>query len=242
VKSQDRRISYDVARSRRTTADIIIERDGSVLVRAPKWADDPRVEGIVESKQYWIYRTLAEWRDLNATRVLREYKNGEGFLYLGRAYRLLLVEDQEDQEDQEDRGEPLALKNGRFCLRRTLVEVGGIAAAQSAFSDYYTAHGLERIGKRVAYWAPKVGVTSRGVDVRDTGNRWASCSPGGRLAFHWKCMMAPLTIVDYIVVHELCHLHHRDHTDAFWNEVDKVMPTYRERKQWLRQHGAGLDV
>lgn len=231
-----RSISYDIARSRRSTADIIIERDGSVLVRAPEWADDPKVETIVESRQYWIYRTLAEWRDLNATRVLREYKNGEGFLYLGRAYRLLLIEDQEDQ------GEPLALKNGRFCLRRTLVEVGGIAAAQSAFRDYYTAHGLERIGKRVAYWAPKVGVTWRGVDVRDTGNRWASCSPGGRLAFHWKCMMAPLTIVDYIVVHELSHLHHRDHTDAFWNEVDKVMPTYRERKQWLRQHGAGLDV
>jgi predicted metal-dependent hydrolase len=55
-------------------------------------------------------------------------------------------------------------------------------------------------------------------------------------------MMGPLTIIDYIVVHELCHLHHKDHTDAFWNEVDKLMPSYSERKQWLRRHGAGLDL
>ncbi len=81
--SQDNRFRYEVVRSRRSTADIVIERDGSVLVRAPEWADDDQVANIVESKHYWIYQSLAEWRDLNATRVLREYKNGEGFLYLG---------------------------------------------------------------------------------------------------------------------------------------------------------------
>lgn len=55
-------------------------------------------------------------------------------------------------------------------------------------------------------------------------------------------MMAPQTIIGYIVVHELCHFHHRDHTDAFWNGVDKVLPSYRERKEWLRRHGATLDI
>jgi predicted metal-dependent hydrolase len=71
-------------------------------------------------------------------------------------------------------------------------------------------------------------------------DRWASCGSIGVLNFHWKCMMAPPRIIDYIVVHELCHFHHRNHTDAFWNEVDKVMPDYRERKEWLRKHGASL--
>ncbi len=188
---------------------------------------------IVEAKRYWIYKNLAEWRDLNATRVLREYKNGEGFLYLGRSYRLLLVGDQ---------AEPLLLKNGRFCLRRDLVDAGAIEAAKAAFRDYYIARGRERIVQRVNYYAPKVGVAPREVGVRELGNRWASCSPNGNLAFHWKCMMAPQTIIDYIVVHELCHFHHLDHTDAFWNEVDKVIPNYGERKEWLRKHGAGLDV
>ncbi len=230
---QDNPISYDVIRSRRSTADIIIERDGSVLVRAPEWADDEQVANIVESRHYWIYQGLAEWRDLNATRVLREYKNGEGFLYLGRAYRLLLVSDQIEQ---------VQLKNGRFSLRRDLVEQGEIASARAALRDFYIAKGVERIGARVNYYAPKVGVDPAGVEVKELGHRWASCSASGKLDFHWKCMMAPATIIDYIVVHELCHLHVRDHTNAFWNEVDKVMPDFRERKEWLKRCGAALDV
>lgn len=226
-------IVYAVVRSRRSTADIIVERDGSVLVRAPESATNAQIARIVSAKEYWIYRTLAEWRDLNATRVLREYKNGEGFLYLGRAYRLSLIEHQDV---------PLRLKNGRFLLRRELVENGVVQSAKDAFRSYYIERGQERIPKRVEYYAPKVGVEPSGVGVRDLGHRWATWSPSGKLAFHWKCMMAPLTIVDYIVVHELCHFHHGDHTEAFWNEVDKVMPNYRERKEWLRKHGAGLDV
>jgi len=226
-------IDYKIVRSRRATADIVVERDGRITVRAPATLPDERVEDIVEAKRYWIYKTMAEWRNLNATRVLREYRNGEGFLYLGRSYRLLLVAGQE---------EPLMLKGGRFCLRRDVVDNGDIAAAQSAFCDYYIARGLERLNERVNYYAPKVGVAPKGIDVRELGHRWASCSPTGRLAFHWKCMMAPQTIIDYIVVHELCHFHQLDHTDAFWNEVDKIMPVYRERKEWLRINGAGLDV
>lgn len=226
-------IDFEIVRSQRATADIVIERDGRVLVRAPVSVPDQRIEDLIEAKRYWIYKNLAEWRDLNATRVLREYRNGEGFLYLGRSYRLLLVANQEA---------PLSLKNGRFCLRRDLVDQGAIEAAKVAFQDYYIERGSERIAQRVNYYAPKVGVTPLNIDVRELGNRWASCSPRGNLAFHWKCMMAPQTIIDYIVVHELCHFHQLDHTDSFWNEVDKVMPAYREQKEWLRVHGAGLDV
>ena len=126
--SRDKDISYEVVRSRRSTADIVVERNGKIVVRAPATLPDERIEDIVEAKRYWIYKTLAEWRDLNATRVLREYRNGEGFLYLGRSYRLLLVADQE---------EPVELKDGRFCLRRDFVDRGDVAAAQAAFRDYY---------------------------------------------------------------------------------------------------------
>ncbi len=231
--SRDKGIAYEVIRSSRSTADIVIERDGSVVVRAPEWADDDQVANLVESKHYWIYQGLAEWRDLNATRVLREYKNGEGFLYLGRAYRLLLVRNQ---------GEPLQLKDGRFSLRRDVVEQGEIAAAKTAFRDFYVYQGLKRLRGRVDYYAPKVGVEPTGVEVKELGHRWGSCSASGKLSFHWKCMMAPQTIIDYIVVHELCHVHRRDHTDAFWNEVDKVLPDYGERREWLRRFGAGLEV
>lgn len=231
--SRDSDLSYDVVRSRRTTADIVVERDGRVVVRVPASIPHQRIEDLVKAKRYWIYRTLAEWRDLNATKVLREYRNGEGFLYLGRSYRLILVGDQD---------EPLLLKSGRFWLRRDLVNRGEVAGAKSAFRDYFIARGLEWIPERVRYYAPKVGVRPRDIDVRELGHRWASCSPKGNLAFHWKCMMAPPTIIDYIVVHELCHFHYLNHAEAFWNEIDKVMPNFRERMEWLKKNGAAMDV
>jgi predicted metal-dependent hydrolase len=148
-------------------------------------------------------------------------------------YRLLLTAYQE---------EALLLKGGRFHMRRDLADQGSIQAAQTAFRDYYIARGLERITSRIDYYAPKAGISPGKISVRDLSHRWASCSPNGNLAFHWKCMMAPPTIIDYIVIHELCHFHHLDHTDAFWNEVDKLMPAYRERKEWLKKNGTSMDV
>jgi predicted metal-dependent hydrolase len=233
VPTAPKEISYQIERSHRRTADIVIERDGRVLVRAPHSVSHSRIEEIVDAKRYWIYKNLAEWRDLNATRVIREYRNGEGFLYLGRAYRLLFTSDQE---------QPLMLRSGRFCLHRDIADKGDIERAKAAFREFYISRGVDRITQRVEYFAPKVGITARRVEVRELGHRWASCSPKGNLAFHWKCMMAPPTIIDYLIVHELCHLHHLDHTENFWNEVDKVMPEYRERKEWLRKNGAAMDL
>ncbi|MCK5640754.1 MAG: M48 family metallopeptidase [Gammaproteobacteria bacterium] len=219
--------------SPRKTTDIVIERNGAISVRPPTNFTPEQVDAVVESKRMWIYRNLAEWKDLNASAVAREWVNGETFLYLGRAYRLSLVSDQSCD---------LQLKEGRFCLSRAVIEQGGTAAARQAFESYYINKGMQRISERVAWFAPKVGVQVSSIKVKEMGYRWASCGKSGTLNFHWKCMMAPPKIIDYIVVHELCHFHHRNHTDAFWNEVDKVMPDFRERKEWLRVQGASLDV
>jgi predicted metal-dependent hydrolase len=217
----------------RQTTDIVIERDGVVSVRPPLRMTPEQVDETVFSKRMWIYRNLAEWRDLNATKVAREWVNGESFLYLGSSYRLLLV-------DQQD--EPLKLKDGRFQLLRSAIEHGGRFGAQQAFEDFFTSRGLPRVAARVSHFAKRVGVPHGHVQIKDLGFRWATCLPKGDLHFHWKCLMAPLNVLDYIVVHELCHMRLRDHSDAFWNEVDKVLPNYREHKEWLRQRGAHLDL
>jgi len=149
IAPEQTQISYDVIRSRRSTADIIIERDVRIVVRAPQSVTDQQIEDIVKAKQYWIYKALAEWRDLNATRVLREFKSGEGFLYLGRAYRLSLTSEQDV---------PLRLTNGRFSPLRDLADDSDDSTAKDAFKAYYTAQGIERIGGRVAYYAPRIGV------------------------------------------------------------------------------------
>lgn len=223
-------IQYTLKRSKRKTASIYIERDGAVSILVPENLTKKQIDELIENKRRWIYRNLAEWQDLNAARVRREYVNGEGFLYLGRTYRLKLV---------ESRDKALVLKDGYFCLRAN----GSTALDPDAvFKEFYREKGKRRISERVEYYQRRMGVEPKAVRIIDLKNRWASCSPGGNLNFHWKCMMAPPTVLDYIVVHELVHLRYPNHTKAFWNEVDKVMLDYGERKEWLRINGAGMDL
>lgn len=223
-------IQYTLIRSQRKTASIYIERDGKVSVLVPEKLTTRQIEDLLEGKRKWIYQNLAEWQDLNARKVQRDYVNGEGFLYLGRSYRLKLVPEQ---------SEPLMLKDGYFCLRS-----GNVSDldADAAFKEFYRAKGAVRIPPRVAYYQTKIDVEPKAVKVMDLKHRWASCTAKGNLNFHWKCMMAPLTVLDYIVVHELVHLIHPNHSASFWNELDKVMPDYQDRKAWLRDNGAGMDL
>jgi len=225
-------IQYSLTRSRRRrkTASICIERDGRVSLRVPNHFTVERVEQFIESNRAWIYKHLAAWQDRNAARIEREYVDGEGFLYLGRTYRLKIVEEQD---------EPLVLKGGYFCLRSDRAP-SRFSKTEEVFKDFYRRMVIRKVLERVAYYQERMGVIAGKVTVTESRHRWASCSAKGNLNFHWKCMMAPLTIIDYIVVHELAHLLHHRHDTAFWNVVDKVLPDYRERSQWLKVNGAGL--
>ncbi|AMU93099.1 metal-dependent hydrolase [Sphingopyxis terrae subsp. terrae NBRC 15098] len=226
-------IEFTLIRSERKTADIVIERSGDVIVRAPVGIEDEKIREVVADRALWVHRSLAEWEDLNASRRHRPLVQGQGFAYLGRSYRLKFVPDSDV---------PLRLKNGRWELSEDFVARDGEAAARKAFRDYYIAKGMQIFSERLRQLAPLVGVKPGEVAVKELGYHWASCGTGGAMNFHWKTLMAPQTVIDYIVVHELCHLRHRDHSDAFWNEVDKVLPRYRERKEWLRVNGAALDI
>ncbi|WP_316219266.1 SprT family zinc-dependent metalloprotease [Bradyrhizobium sp. SZCCHNR2026] len=226
-------IEFTLLRSARKTADIVIERSGDVIVRAPVEVEDEKVVQAVADRALWVHRSLAEWEELNASRRHRPLVQGQGFPYLGRSYRLKFVADTDV---------PLRLKNGRWELSETFVAKEGEPAARKAFRDFYIEKGLQIFSERVQSLAPLVGVEPGKIVVKELGYYWASCGIGGALSFHWKTLMAPQSVIDYIVVHELCHLRHRDHSDAFWNEVDKVLPRYRERKEWLRVNGAALDV
>ena len=226
-------MQYEIIRSRRKTADIIINRDGNVIVRVPEGTGDDKVSKIVRSKNVWIQKQLADWKEKNSARMIREYKNGESFYYLGRNYRLKLHEKQNP---------PLRIVGECFYLNSEILKNGGIEAAKSAFRHFYILKGREIIPERVEYFSPKVGVHSKSVEVRDLGYRWGWCSPKGKINFHWKVIMAPKTIIDYIVVHELCHIHYLNHKDVFWEEMSQIIPDYREKKEWLRVNGVSFDL
>jgi predicted metal-dependent hydrolase len=226
-------IEFTLIRSDRKTADIVIERSGDVIVRAPTDIGDDRILQVVADRALWVHRSLAEWEELNASRKHRPLVQGQGFLYLGRSYRLKFV---------PKSSVPLLLRDGRWELSEIFLATQGEAAARKAFRDFYSVKGEQIFAERVAHFAPLVGVSPGSMVVKELGYHWASCGTAGALNFHWKTLMAPQTVIDYIVVHELCHLRHREHSDAFWNEVDKVLPRFQQRKEWLRRHGASLDI
>lgn len=223
-------IEYSLKKSERKTTSIYIERDGSVSVLAPAPFEHDKIEQIIEKKRSWIYRNLAEWEDLNRTRVHREYVNGESFLYLGRHYRLQLVE----PKDQEA---PLIFLHNQFWLRKDAVE-----QAPEHFKQFYKAKLSKKLKERLKIYQPKMGVVPIDVKVMELQNRWGSCTAKGVINFHWKCAMLPTSVLDYVVVHELTHIDNSSHNAAFWRSVEKVMPGYEEQKSWLKLNGAGMSL
>ncbi len=99
---------------------------------------------------------------------------------------------------------------------------------------------LSVIPKRVAYFAGQMGVTYGRITIRNQKTRWGSCSSKGNLNFNCLLMLVPPAVLDYVVVHELCHRKEMNHSARFWKEVEKVLPAYREQEKWLKVHGSGI--
>jgi len=211
---------------RRKTVSIFIERDGSVKVLAPISASVEKVEAAIKSKEYQIFSKLAKWKELNQGKVKREYVNGQSFLYLGRNYRLKITENQ---------NVPLRISGGFFVLDKEYLPKAG-----KVFKDFYRARALQKIQERLTVLNEKFSHRPTSIKVLELQNRWASWTPKNGLNFHWKCIMAPVSVLDYIIIHEMVHLKHPNHSPEFWNELDKKMPDYREQETWLKRNGVKL--
>lgn len=111
---------------------------------------------------------------------------------------------------------------------------------RAALTRRYIDAAKEYFPKRVAYFHQFTGGTYSRITIRDQKTRWGSCSSKGTLSFNWRLMLAPPAILDYVVVHELCHLKHMDHSPAFWQAVGEVFPDYASARKWLRKHGQEL--
>lgn len=213
---------------RRKTVSIFIERDGSVRVLAPLSATDEKIEQAVKSKEYQIYTKLARWNERNQGKVHREFVNGQSFLYLGRNYRLSI----EDEQDV-----PLKISGGFLRLDRNYLN-----QADKVFKDFYREKALQKIKERLNLIEEKFHHKPSVVKVSELQNRWASWSPNNALNFHWKCIMAPVAVIDYIITHELVHLRYPNHSIEFWNELDKKMPNYRDHEDWLKKNGVKMSL
>ena len=222
-------LQFEVRRSaRRRSVQITVDRGGELILTAPEECAPSTMTSFVREKKFWIYTKLAEKDALPSRAPAKKYVTGEGFPYLGRSYRLLLVKRQDV---------PVKLTGGRFMMHRDEVEHG-----RARMIEWYSARGQDWIQNRAEPFARRLGVKPTGFRVQNLGYRWGSCTSSGTLNFHWRTMLLPPSIVDYVIVHELVHLLEPHHTPKFWSRVERILANYAERRRWVRESHAASEL
>jgi predicted metal-dependent hydrolase len=215
-----------LVRARRRTIALIVERDGSLTVRAPKRASLRDIEQFIHEKKDWILRTRERFRSI-PERPQKNYIDGEMFLFLGNEYPLQLVPAQR----------PALKFNDQFTLARASQN-----RAEALFTRWYKEQALLLISERVEYYSRLYGFQPKQVKISSAKTRWGSCTSTGNLNFTWRLIMASLDVVDYVVIHELAHLRVHNHSPKFWKQVEAIDPHYKVKRKWLRLHGEMLNL
>lgn len=220
------RIAYEVRRGKRQkTVAIAVEADGAVVLRAPPDIPVSKLDTIVHRKARWIVDRRKKTSDRPPPLTERQLVSGETFLYLGRQYRLKVR-----------RGTAgVRLEGGHL-----VAEVPYPSNVRDALVKWYRAHAARRLPEMVAEWAPAVGVDLPEVLIRDQRKRWGSCDDRGVLRLNWRIIQAPRKLAEYVIVHELVHLVHREHSRSYWSSLGRVMPDYDWRREELRRLGGSL--
>lgn len=223
-------IAEVIRTNRSKSADVRVE-DGAVSIVVPKGLDSDRITQILDDKRQWIKNKIHLHRDAMPVSS-KDYVSGESFTYLGRNYRLKV-----------NRGhfKPVKLVQGRLIVT---VPNGTEQPhmIRNALVRWYKHHAEQKLQEKAERYAAIIGVEPTGVGIKTFKSRWGSCSSKGKIDFNWKIIMAPNRMVDYVVVHELCHLMHHDHSPKFWKEVERVVPDYQTCKDWLRANSSTLDI
>jgi len=211
--------------ARRRSIGITVKRDGELVVAAPVRTSARRLEEVVRAKLPWVRRKLAEFEALGPPPEPRQYVAGELFPYLGREYPLALA----DRPPA-----PVALRDGALEVDRMLD-----GNARAAILAWYQERAREYVDEAVARYVPLVGAAPAAVVVRDLGKRrWGVCDHRTlTVSFHWHLITQPPELVDYVVVHELAHLHEPNHGAGFWRRVADVLPDCKQRRRQLSQRG-----
>ena len=214
-----------LVRSRRKTIALIVQRDGTLTVRAPLRMAEVRIREFVETHADWIARNQATVRAAVPLPPKR-YEAGEKFLFLGQSYPLMIVSRQRPG---------LTFDGHAFRLAKS-----ALPKAEEAFVRWYKGQAALLLLERVQFQAGKYGFHYQKIRISSARTRWGSCSTSGTLSFTYRLVMAPLQVVDYVVVHELVHTQVKNHSKTFWGRVGEIMPDYKVRRAWLKKNGQHL--
>jgi predicted metal-dependent hydrolase len=188
----------------RKTLQITVDRDASLILRAPTTVTRKQAEQFVRSKRNWVYRKLAEKDALVGPPVVKRFVDGEGFAYLGRNYRLKL----------HNSVDAVRLSNGRFLMSPETARHG-----TEAMRRWYTTTGRPWLQQRAEPWIKRLELGDVGIVVLDLGHRWGSTRGHSTINIHWAALQLPPSLIDYVLAHELAHVKHQNHTPDFWQSV-----------------------
>ena len=224
-----------IRRLRRRTASICVKADNTVIVSVPALLSQKKINQLVQEKSDWIQRRLKINHEMRQKFKPKAYVSGEALPYLGRNYRLQLI---------EGVLKPASLSRGRLVVQIPPLDSGELRTAHivEQLTNWYQKQALNHLTEKTEYFAESIGVTPADIRVKSYKSRWGSCHVDGRIFYNWRIIMAPHAVIDYLVVHELCHLIHHNHSREFWQQVESAMPDYRAAKAWLKENGPGLKL
>jgi predicted metal-dependent hydrolase len=210
-----------IIRSKRRTLALIVNPDGSLIVRAPWQTPGRSIREFVEKNAQWIGKKQTQALAARPPNP-KKFIPGELFMYLGNAYPLEIV----DQQIV-----PLQLAEN-FKLAQSAE-----SKAPEVFEQWYRGQARQVLNERVRLYASLHHLPYQGIRVTSARGRWGSCSARGSLNFSWRLILAPIEVVDYVVVHELVHTVFHNHSRQFWARLETILPDYREHKKWLKTDG-----
>lgn len=220
----DYQIKYS---SKRKKVNISVERDRSVIIRAPLGVTKEKIEDIIKSKKDWIIEKINHKQKYPVDLAPKEFVSGETMMYLGRNYQLAVIDEDIDGVQF----------NQKFLISKSKQQ-----EAYSLFKKWYCEKAKSKIEDKVNMYAKNLGVDVNKVRISDMKYRWGSCTPSNNVIFNWRIIKAPMYVVDYLIVHELAHLIESNHTSKFWNIVSIQVPQYLKSKEWLKKYGHLLEI
>jgi len=216
-----------IIKSKRKSITIAIQPDGNLLVKAPVLMSDSEILKWVKTKTAWIIRRREKVLERQVVNPPKHYVSGERFLYFGKEYEL-------EVRISSGRAGMVGIVDDKIVL---FSKTGEGIEVESVLSNWYKNQAKIIISKRVHFYAGQMGETFERITIKSQKKRWGSCSSARNLNFNWRLIMAPQEVMDYVVVHELCHLRQMNHSEAFWREVETVLPYYKVHKKWLERNG-----
>lgn len=211
--------------TRARRARVVVDGTGSVEVVVPRGTADRVVDGLIERHGGWIVDHVARAHERRARRSSLGLAR-PGFVPLQGAWVRVVR--------GPGRRAVAELRDGRLVVQGREVD------AEAVILRWYRRVARERIGAAVEREAERLAVAPGPLSIRDQRSRWGSCSRLGGLSLSWRLLLAPPEVLDYVVVHELCHLVQPNHSPAFWSLVDQALPGWRDQAAWLRDHGQEL--